>query len=1358
MKRRTFLKNTGAGSLITFFAPSGFIQFFSTDDSPDMEAGFRKPPLTAWPQTFWFWMNGHVSKEGITLDLEAMKRVGIGGVLNMDVGTGIPKGPVQYLSAAWIQLKKHALEEANRLGLEFIMHNCPGWSSSGGPWITPEHAMQQITWSETYIQGGKPVNMYLSKPATRLNYYRDIAVMAYASLEGEELLQTVKLSSGSGAVDSRLLWGNNAPGVIVHPHGEQNAYLQFEFMAPYEARMITFFISAADKEAAGKPLEFGERTSILVEASDDGATFRLVTPISTGFDTELLVGDKYIVFDIPVTKAKYFRLTSNKARLYKQVQFSGITRLKNWMEKTNQRGRNILFVTEASTIENNNDQVVERGSVIDIDQVLNITSYTGQDGLLKWDAPPGNWTILRIGFTPTGAMNKAAPDHGGGLECDKYNAAAITFHFNNMLQQLLPAMAPLAAKKKIGLEIDSYEAGPQNWTAGFEQQFKQRWGYDIFAYLPILAGGRIVGSVDITERFLWDFRRLQADLMAANYYGRFRELCHQHGFTTYIEPYDSGPMEEMQIGSKTDVNIGEYWNGITTFFPARWPAVRTPKLVASIAHTNGQPVAGVEAFTSAPDCSRWQEYPFALKALGDKIFTKGVNRMVIHRYAHQPHPTAVPGMTMGPWGIHFDRTNTWWEQGTAWLQYMARCQYLLQRGRFAADLLYFSGEDANMYTRVNADALYPPPPGGYDYDLINADTIDKQVTIVNNRIQLRHGATYRLLILQNFKTVSISLLRKLHELIQAGMIVVGAKPERSAGLSDYADKDDAFHQLTHALWGNSKSSAGRRIGKGLVFWDQPLIPLLDQLQVRPDFEYTSRSGDAPVVYIHRKTEEGDVYFISNQRRTYEELVCTFRVTNKQPELWDAVTGAITPVPVYELLGDRIRVPVQLTPYGSVFVVFRKPAGANRFHAILKDNETIISATNFPPSQPTRYNKEGNNFTICFWAKPEISILLNAVFSMGTIAQPWTEFYAVYPSAGKALYGEGHAACGIAVGVNGVAVWENAVGDAVMVLAAPVAIEGWSYITVQYSDGIPAVYVNGRLVQKGTKSKYVVHPPANKAYLRDGASYYNGDMSEPELFAEVLPEEKIRSLAMSSVPLQVPPFIVEMKGALIIKKNGRYVLRNDKGGITAFTISNLNRPVSIKGPWQVTFPTGLGAPAQIQLTELMSLHRYTEEGVKYFSGTVTYSTRFTIPALPLAGKRILLDLGRVEVIAEVFVNERNLGIVWTRPYQVDITDALQKGNNRVVIKVTNLWPNRLIGDEQHPDVDKYSPGAYTSGRESLVGGYIEQLPDWYVQRAPKPAGKRVGFTTWKHFIKQAPLLESGLIGPVILQEVIRKPIQ
>ncbi|MBD0280075.1 MAG: glycosyl hydrolase family 43, partial [Flavisolibacter sp.] len=635
-------------------------------------------------------------------------------------------------------------------------------------------------------------------------------------------------------------------------------WLQFEFSEPYEARLITFFISSIGTEATVSTSNaIGERTSVALEASDDGNQFRLVTNINTGLESELLSGDKFITYDIPVTRAKYFRLTSTKARRYRQVQFSGITRLKNWMEKANHRARNVLFVNEPSSILTNNDQNVPSGSIINANAILDLSQYTDTNGMLSWNAPAGNWTILRIGFTPTGALNRAAPDSGIGLECDKYNRSAITFHFNKMMENLMPVIEPLAKKRKMGLEIDSYEVGTQNWTPGFEQEFRKRRGYDLIKYLPAVAGGRNVGNVEITERFLWDFRRVQADLIAENYYGQFHQLCRQHGITSYIEPYEMGPMEEMQIGSRVDVNLGEFWFGISSTYPIKQTIRRTPKLAASIAHIHGQKEVGAEAFTAEPDSARWQEYPFAMKAVGDKAFTKGVNRMIIHRFAHQPHLSAAPGMTMGPWGIHFDRTNTWWNQSKGWLRYLARCQGLLQQGHFVADLVYFTGEDANMYTSANPDELNPVPPEGYNYDLINAEVIFKQVSIINNQIVLPNGISYRVFILQNYKAITLPLLRRLRDLVKEGMILIGAKPERSLGLSDFADSNAAFRQIVNELWGaiNGNTATEHNYGKGRIYWGQSLSSILQSLNIKPDFEFTSRSGDAPVIYTHRKIKE-----------------------------------------------------------------------------------------------------------------------------------------------------------------------------------------------------------------------------------------------------------------------------------------------------------------------------------------------------------------------------------------------------------------------------------------------------------------------------------------------------------------------
>jgi hypothetical protein len=1363
MHRRTFIKKTGTAGLITLITPSGMMQAWSRNEPVDLEPGFRQPPPSAYPHTFWFWMNGHVSKEGISLDLEAMKRIGISGVFNYDGGIGIPQGPVAYRSPEWLALKKHAILEAGRLGLDFTLHNCPGWSASGGPWITPQLAMQQITWSETYVRGGQPVRLVLPQPFTRLNYYQDVAVLAFPSLEGEAALQTVRVATNSGPVDPKKVNGQDKSGVQLQP-GENGdpAWLQFEFAAPYTASSITFLIASDVKNEKGLEEQAfaGKRSSILLESSDDGRHFQRVVEINTGLESELRQFEKFITFDFPPTKARFFRLRVSQARRLAQVRFSAITRLANFMEKTGQR---FMFSGEGiSATLTSRQQEVNPSSIIDRDTVLDLTAYRDREGTLTWNAPPGNWTILRLGFTPLGTLNRAAPANGIGLECDKFNRAAIDFHFEKMVEDLLPQLAPLANWGKVGIEIDSYEAGPQNWTPGFEGEFQRRRQYNGLKYLPCLTG-RIVGSTDMTERFLWDFRRTLADLMADNYYGRFRELCHQHGFTSYVEPYDKGPMEEMQAGSRVDVALGEFWNGLSSTLQGNLPIRRTPKLAASIAHINGLKIAGAEAFTTEPESAGWQEYPFALKALGDKMFTRGVNRMVLHRFAHQPHPTAAPGMTMGPWGMHFDRTNTWWNEAKGWVDYLARCQYLLQQGLFVSDLLYFTGEEANSYTKVNRNELTPSPPEGYDYDLINAEVLLNRVQIKNGRIVLPDGTSYGVLVLQDFKAISLELLRRVSDLVQQGMIMVGAKPLQLLGLTHFPDGDAAFQQLAQALWGDidGTSVTQHKVGKGLVLWGQSLKELLQRLSIRPDFSYTSRSGDAPIHYIHRRQGDTHIYFLANERRSVEELVGIFRVPGKQPELWDPDTGKISRLPVFELAEEVVRVPLQLAPYGSAFVVFRSTAAVAPLLAVEKDDVLVTGTNPFVQGHRKLYKEVVNNFTIALWAKPENNIMLTPSIHMEQLKRPYTDYYALFPPPGKQLYGTGHATCGLAIGRNGVAVWEHTSGGPVPVLSAPVPLSGWSHVALVYKAGVPTVFVNGKQVQKGQASGSLVHPGLGPAYLSEEASYFNGDMSDPELYGEALDEERLTQLVLRiKKPKAEEPVVrvaQDKHSGLLFFQNGKYRLRSSGGQSASFSIADLHKPIVLDGTWQVAFPASKGAPAQITLPQLVSLHQHPASGVKYFSGTVTYTRDLQWPYQLKSDQRVFLDLGSVAVVASVVLNDKDMGIVWKRPYLVDITEAIRSGNNRIFIKVTNLWINRLIGDEQQAGPDGFAVQSEEGSFERLVGGSIQEVPEWYLQGMPQPANSRVTFTTWKYYTKESPLVESGLIGPVTLHMAVFRPV-
>jgi hypothetical protein len=1310
MNRRNFLKSSGLLGLATIVTPSGILQYKrlgSLGVQPSLNWGSEKP------HTWWHWMNGNVTKAGITLDLEAMARVGIGGFQNFDAGTGIPKGPVVYLSSEWLELKKHAISEANRLGLEFTMHNCPGWSSSGGPWITPELSMQEVTWSELVVGGGKAIQVKLPKPLTRMKTYKDIAVLACRAQPGERPLKNSikKISSNAGDITVEAVTGESGvPIKISNGSGGTNGFIEFEFTTPAEVQQISF-ITAAYGDNKGP---------VLLRASDDGKSFRDVATLSTGSGFNEPRGEVLLTSNVPVVKAKFLRLECNHQREFSQIRFSGVTRPDDWDKRGN-------FAFNRNGVGDISADI----PAIPLTDIVDITSSMQADGSLNWTAPQGEWTIIRFGYTPIGTYNRSAPDTGVGLECDKYSAEAFEFHFTKMMDNLLPFLKPMGEKGKAGLLIDSYEVGMQNWTPLFEQSFETRNGYSIRQYLPALTG-RVVGDADTTDRFLWDLRRTQGDLMADNYYGKFTELCHKNNIISYIQPYDRGPMEEMQIGSRIDINVGEFWNNLSSIFQNNWTMRRTVKLSAAIAHTNGQKVVAAESFTGEPESSRWQEHPFALKMPGDRMFTQGLNRMVFHRFAHQPHPTAKPGMTMGPWGSHFDRTNTWWEQGKVWMDYLSRCQFLLQSGTFVADLVYYTGEDAGTYTRVERSELRPAPPSGYDYDLINSEVLLK-AAVDNGALVLPSGTRYRILVLQDFHTMSLNVLRKVKEFVEKGLTVMGEEPVRTPGLARRDDKE--FSALVTALWSGGSVISGESLEEELA-----------RLNIEKDFSFTSRSGDAPMNFIHRRTEEHEIYFIANERRTVEEVVCSFRVSGQQPEIWDPVSGLQIPTRIFENSSGRTTLPLTINPAGSLFIVFIRNVPVSKIASVFFEDEEILQTRPFEVARES-YPEIVNNFTISLWAKPETNVMLStANFMDGQV--PWTDFYAVYPVPGENLYGPGHSVAGLAIGRNGLAVWENTSGKPSFWFAAPISLSGWSHVTLRVTKGIPAVFVNGELVKEGPQSKNTIHPGGGHAFLEEGASFFNGDMQQPMILKESLTQDAIRKLASEITRSPAMPRVVNAGEQLLFFESGTYTIRN-AGGKTAEILVENEPAQDLSSAWKVQFPQGSGAPASITLAKLESMHKNTDSGVKYFSGTCTYQKTFNL-SQKINTKRYYLDLGEVEVIAEVFINKKSLGIFWTRPFLIDMTEAVQQGENAVEIKVTSLWPNRLIGDEQVKDPYKYSPGGGGSGFASLSGGAIVELPAWYQQGKPKPNDGRVAFTTWKHYQKDSPLLQSGLVGPVLLK--------
>lgn len=600
------------------------------------------------------------------------------------------------------------------------------------------------------------------------------------------------------------------------------------------------------------------------------------------------------------------------------------------------------------------------------ESVLDLTSKLDDDGKLDWMVPAGNWLIQRIGHTTTGSSTRPPVAGGSGLECDKMSRTAVEAQFAGMMAGLVKDAGPMAGKALTATHIDSWEVGGQNWTPPFRDEFVKRRGYDPIPFLPsILDGVRNktairytyqVGGGGIANRFRWDFQQTQSELLADNYAGRLAELAREHGLRLTIEGYNLRAFgDEGTYAARADEPMTEFWT------PSEY-GIQSTKLkgrqVASLAHTTGKRIVGAEAFTSGV-AEMWKQHPATIKALGDEQFCHGINRFVIHRYAHQPYADRAPGVTMGPWGLHYERTQTWWEMSGAWHQYLTRCQHLLRQGLFVADLCYLRPEvPSQTYFKPN-----PEPPAGYRHDEISAEALLARMSVKEGRLMLPDGMNYRMLVIPPVKTMTPALATKLRDLVKAGATVVamGPRPNGSPSLQNFPDCDAEVLKATAELWGNcdGRKVMEHRLGKGRLTRGLPAARLLADAGISPDFQ-----SDMPLNWIHRQAVDMDMYFVANPADSALDAECTFRVNGRQPELWDPLNGGLRALPQFDSANSSTLIRIRFGPAQSFFIVFRKPAttsgtGASNFP------QPVNVATLNEPWQVTFDPKWGGPGTVDF---------------------------------------------------------------------------------------------------------------------------------------------------------------------------------------------------------------------------------------------------------------------------------------------------------------------------------------------------------------------------------------------------------
>jgi len=986
-------------SLLVSGQPAGYS--LSTDTTvtfEELKKSFQNPPAEARLRCYWWWLNSMATKESITRDLEEMKDKGYGGASLVDAGSSnyqvavkTAAGPV-FMSPRWMELYKHAVKEADRVGIELSVNLGSGWNP-GGPSITPEMAMKKIVWSEVDVDGGKQISMDLPQPPKSL-MYEDVLVQAIPKKEG----------------------------------------------APVQNEAIENW----------KKKTFNEK-----------------------------------------------------------IGWKGVYPLHELRDDYDGDGK-LMAVRK--------------------DQVIDLTANF-KNGKLDWIAPKGDWTIIRYGYTCTGARTSTNSDGWEGLSVDHLSPEAFEVFSQTVITPLIKTAQSVGNSVKL-LQTDSWEMDLVSWTKNFPAEFKKYRGYDIQKYMPVLAG-RIVENRNETDRFLHDFRKTIGDCVADNHYRLFYELAHKYGMGIHPEsggPH-SAPVDALAVMEISDFPQGEFWAMANTH-RIKDDERLSVRQSACVAHTNGKRFVAAEGPTSIGP--QWERSPMDLKGNIDRVFCSGVNRIVWHTFTSSPKEFGLPGNEYFA-GTHLNPNVTWWKQSKDFIQYLNRNMYMLQQGLFVADVLYYYGDDVPNFVFLKEEL--PELNFGYDWDKCSKDVILNRVSFQNGKIVLPDGMSYRIMMLPPEKAIDLNVLRKLEQLVKDGMTLIGTRPTEVSGLSTFPDGDKELNEIADRMWGKSfgQTTTENRYGKGRVISGKDVNQVLAEMKVAPDFQIKGTHPNAALDYIHRTTSTQEIYLVCNRFSQmkyndfeyrylttlpdrYEQVECSFRVSGRVPEIWNAITGKTEEILTYREENGRTIIPLHFEPEGSKFIVFRNKVQQPHITEIRKDGQSLFPGFSL--------EVKANEY-ICF--RREDSKVTAEILQPGNYSLVW-------------------------------------------------------------SDG-----------------------------------------RKEELSA---------------------------------------------GRETA--------PIWILGEWIIQFDPKWGAPANVKANPLKSWTAFDEPGIKYYSGTATYKKSFPLKSNDLKQNKLILDLGNVKEMASVKINGHQMQVLWSAPFQFDITPYVKTGTNELEVEVVNMWVNRLISDGKLPE--------------------------------------------------------------------------
>ena len=953
-----------------------------------LEVGFRHPPNSARPRVWWHWMNGNVTKDGIRKDMEWMSRVGVGGLQNFDAALATPQvvdRRLVYMTPEWKDAFRYSARLADRLGLELAIAASPGWSETGGPRVPPQDGMKKLVWSETAVTGGAPVLIQLSRPPDvtgpfqdlpaspdfaetntgrpKPTYYADIAVMAYPAGDAEGAPTPVITASDGKLLDAKVLSDGSYQTAQEVPRADQDGpgFVTIDFGSDQTICSLSLSIIGA------AALFQGPSVLPRLEVSDGTGGWRKISdvPVDAAGQTTVAFAPVRsrlfrIVFE-PVHAAGLEDLggapgasiaplvpSATKATLtLAELRLSAQDRVDRFEVKAGFGVVADYYSLHAGASE---------GPAPAPTAVVDLTGKMTPSGVLDWTPPPGRWRVLRLGYSLTGTTNHPATAEATGLEVDKYDGGAVRRYLQTYLGMYAGTTGPnLIGRRGVrALLTDSIEVGPSNWTPKLISDFHRLRGYDPRPWLPTLTGA-VIGSRSQSDAFLYDFRRTLADLLASEHYGQVAAVAHEHGLTLYGEALESGRPslgDDIAMRSHADVPMAALWS----YRPDRGPRptlLADMKGAASAAHIYGRNLVAAESMTSA--FSPWAFAPSDLKPYIDLEFAFGINRPVIHTSVHQPVDDKLPGLSLAIFGQYFNRHETWAEMAGPWIDYISRSSYLLQQGRYYADVAYFFGEEAPLTSLYDA-ATVTDAPVRYGYDFVDPDVLVNRLNVEGHDLVAEGGARYRILYLGgSSRRMTLTVLRRLAGLAQAGATVVGEPPEGSPSLKDDPTE---FAALVRRLWaggaetqvgagrviaGNDVEAALAHVGLGPdVTFDgldhddfglnqSKIMNVIDSKHLErdlrgkpvPTLPHPALAADSRILFLHRRLAAADIYFLNSRRDRPEHVEARFRVAGRRPELWRADTGVVEPL-AYRTEGAQTVVPLDLAAQDAVFVVFRQP--------------------------------------------------------------------------------------------------------------------------------------------------------------------------------------------------------------------------------------------------------------------------------------------------------------------------------------------------------------------------------------------------------------------------------------------------